>query len=266
MSLPLLKNTIKRNWQIVAIFFAVLIIYLSIVIVLFDPAHPEEIKMMFEVLPPQVLAMFKMSLDTMTNPLHYTASTYFGIIVMAFTMVFYIIQSIRLVAKPVENNSLAYTLSLPISRTSFIITQSFYLIMSIFVLFSGVLVVGSVILYTMANFDFFAYLNLVSVTFLLNVVMAMLTFTISVMFCDSKKGISLATGVPISLLILSMIAGLGGDGLAWLNVISPFGWLDSVAIVSGALSTWWMYILFVVVIVAFMYISTIIFNKKRLPL
>ena len=48
----------------------------------------------------------------------------------------------RQVLKPVDDTSIAYTLSAPVTRTSLILTQGFYLIGAMFVLFTSILAVS----------------------------------------------------------------------------------------------------------------------------
>lgn len=264
MNKTLIMNTIKRNWKLLLIFFAVLSVYLAIIILLIDPQDMEKVRELYGAMG-GMLGAFGISIEAMTSPLSYTASSFFGILVMAFTMVFYIIQSSRLIAKPVDDNSIVYTLTMPISRTKLIVTQAVYLIASIFVIFAGILVVGTICLANLGDFNFGIYLNLVILFFLLCTVMAMLSFFFSVAFCDSKKGTALASGLPIGLLILSMLGGAGGDKTQWLMRISPFGWIDAVAVVNGSVSTWWMYPVFISLIAVLFAASMIVFNKKRLP-
>ncbi len=265
MSVALIKNAIKRNWKLLLIFAGVLCFYLAVIISLIDPEDMEQVKEIFN-FKGNLLSAFGISVEAMTDPLSYTASTFFSLLVMAFTMVFYIIQGNRLVAKPVDNNSLAYTLSMPVSRTKFIVIQAGYLLGSLAVLFIGILATGGIALAVHGNFHFARYLNLVTLTFLLNAVMAMLSFTLSVSFCDSKKGFALGTGVPIALLLISMLGGAVGDKAAWLSKISPFGWLDAVGIVNGRVGVWWMYIAFIAAAGLLFVLSVVIFKRKRLPL
>lgn len=265
MNFVILKNTIKRNWKLMLVFLAVLCFYLSVILYLVDPADMEKVKDLFGMIG-GMLDAFGINTAAMTSPLAYTASTFFSVLVMAFTMVFYVIQTRLLVLKPVDDTSIAYTLSAPVTRTSLILTQGFYLIGAMFVLFTGILVTGCAWLGAMGDFDFPAYLNLVSVTFLLSTAVAMLSFFFSAAFCGTKLGSGLAAGVPIGLLILSMIVGAGGDKLKWLENISPFSWLDSVGIVSGNVDTWWMYPSFLAAIVLLLAASVWAFKRKQLPI
>lgn len=265
MNIQLLKYTLKRNWKFLAIFFCVMMMYLSILIGMINPEDMQKIKDLFGTMG-SFLSAFGINTETMTDPLSYTASTFFGMLVMCFSMIYYLIVINLLIVKPVDDNSLAYDLSLPISRTKFLLTQIFYLVITIFVLYLGILIVGSIMLNIMGNFDFNAYLNLVGVTFCLNIMIAMACLLLAIVFCTSKKANTIIIGFPIGLLLLSMLGGAGGEKIAWLKRITPFGWIESVDIVNHKVSTWWMYLIFILGTFIIGYISIWCFKRKKLPI
>lgn len=266
MNMTIFKNTLRRNYKLLLIFAGVLALYLAIIISLIDPSDMKKVQELFGTME-SYMSVFNISIAAMTSPLLYTASVFFSMLVMAFAMVFYVIQSTMLIAKPVENTSIAYTLAAPVTRTKLVATKALYLIFSMLVLFAVILGVGAGCLSAFKDFelDFMAYLNLVGVTFCLCTTMAMLSFFLSVAFCGTKLATGLATGVPIALLFLNMMAGAGGEKTEWLKKISPFGWLDSVGIVQGDVATGWMYAVFIGAIAVLFGASVIVFNRKRLP-
>lgn len=101
------------------IFLVVCCLYLAIIISLIDADNMEKIRTLYSSMG-GTLSAFGINVDEMTNPLAYTASTFFGLLDKAFVMVFYIMLSYRLIAKQVENGSLTYTLAMPISRKKLI--------------------------------------------------------------------------------------------------------------------------------------------------
>lgn len=265
MSFAIFKNTFKRSWKLLAIFFCLLCFYQSVIISLIDPDDMQKIKELFGTMG-DFMGVFSISIASMTSPLAYTASVFFSLIIMAFTMVFYVIQANSLIAKPVEDTSLVYTLCAPITRAKLAVTQGVYLVFSMLVLFGGILASGSLMLSTMGEYDFLAYLNLVGVTFMLCTAVAMLSYFLSVAFCDTKLGIRLSAGVPIAMMFMSMVGGAGGEQTKWLQKLTPFGWLDSVGIVTGEVETWWMYFAFGGAIIVLLCATVAVFQKKRLPI
>ncbi|MEG0805123.1 MAG: hypothetical protein RR364_00925 [Lachnospiraceae bacterium] len=269
MSFILWKDTVKRNFKLLFIFGVVLCMYLAVIIYLIDPKDMEKIKEIYGAMG-AFMGAFGIDIAAMTDPLSYTASTFYALIVMAFTMVFYVIQNLSLIAKPVESCSMAYLLSMPISRTKVVITQGVYLIFAMLVHGAMMFATGAGILGTMSNYLpenwLLSYLNLVGVTFFLTTMVAMMSYFFSVAFCNSKLATGLAAGVPITLVAMNLLGGAGGEKSKWLCEITPFGWLDSVKIVNGEVKTWWMYLVFGAVILILLAASALVFQKKQLSI
>lgn len=265
MSFTIFKNTFKRSWKLLLIFFCLLCFYQAVIISLIDPDDMAKIKDLFATMG-DFLGAFSISIASMTSPLAYTASVFFSLIVMAFTMTFYVIQANSLIAKPMEDTSLVYTLSAPITRAKLAVTQGVYLIFTMVILFCGILASGAIMLSTTGEYDFMAYLNLVGVTFMLCTAVAMLSYFLSVAFCGTKFGTGLSVGVPIAMMFLCMVGGAGGEQTKWLQKLTPFGWLDSVGIVSGKVETAWMYFVFGAAILVLLAATVVVFKKKRLSI
>ena len=85
MNFVILKNTIKRNWKLMLVSLAVLCFYLSVILYLVDPADMEKVKDLFGMIG-GMLDAFGINTAAMTSPLAYTASTFFSVLVMAFTI------------------------------------------------------------------------------------------------------------------------------------------------------------------------------------
>ena len=265
MNLTIFKSTLKRYWKLLLLFVAVLCMYLSIIISLIEPDDIAKVQRLFGTME-DFMGAFSIDIAAMTSPLNYTASTFFSVLVMAFTMVFYVILSVGLIARQVEDTSLSCTLSAPVKRSTLVLTCGLFLIFSMAVLFLGILGCGLGMLGRYGAFDAMAYVNLVGVTFCLCTAVAMLSFFLSVAFCGSRLGAGLAVGVPIGLLFLQMTAGAGGDRTRWLSYLTPFGYLDSVGIVTGEVSSLGLYLVFGTAVLALLGASAAVFQRKRLPI
>ena len=55
MSIALLKHTVRKNWLLWLIFFAVLTMYLTIMIAMYDPEDMESITSMLELFPEDMM-------------------------------------------------------------------------------------------------------------------------------------------------------------------------------------------------------------------
>ncbi|MEG0771441.1 MAG: hypothetical protein RR436_06050 [Clostridia bacterium] len=269
MSFTLFKDTFKRSWKLLLIFAGIFCMYLGVIISLIDPKDMAQVKELYGAMG-GFMEAFGIDISAMTNPLSYTASTFYPLIVMIFTMAFYVIQNISLIAKSVDTGSMAYTLAMPISRIKVALTQGIYLIFAMAVHAVLMFSVGAGLLFTMKDYLqanwFTAYLNLALVTFLLTTMVAMLSYFFSVAFCDSKLSKGLAAGVPIALIVVNMLGGVGGEKTEFLTKLTPFGWFDSVGIVNGSVETWWAYLVFGGAIIVLLCASAFVFSKKQLPI
>ncbi len=264
MNKTLLMSNARRNWKLLLIFVAVLCFYLVVIVSIIDVEDMDSLKELFAVAG-GFLDAFGMDLEAMTDVLSYTASTFFTILVMGFTMVYYILAVRRLVTLPIEDGSLAYTLSMPISRVRYMTTQIVYLLLSMVVMFVAVFVAGLLSMYAKASIDAVAYLQLVVIVMLLNMALAVLVLLCSVAVCTNSKLSSVPIALPIALLLLNMVGSAGGDNWSWLSSLSPFGWLDPVAIVGGS-SCWHLYLIFGGFVVVGSVASVVLFARKKLPL
>ena len=136
MSMVLLKTTLRKNWMLMLIFFGVLLMYLTVMIAMFDPEDMNALNEMIAIFPEELMKAMGFS-SLVTDLTAYLASWLYGMLMTALPVVYCIILGNRLVAKMVDNGSFAYLLSTPVSRSAIIITQGFYAILSLFVLFAA---------------------------------------------------------------------------------------------------------------------------------
>lgn len=256
-------TTFKHSYKLLIIFSIVLSLYLSIIIYMADIEEMASFKTMLESMSSFADA-FNINLLGMTSPLNFVASTFFGMIVMAFLMVFYIIQTLNLLIKPVRDNYIVYTLCTPMTRIKYAFNQGLYLLFSIAILFIIILTVGLIMLNRLGDFSANKYIQLVLITALLNMAIAMVSYLISVMFCNKRYGITLTVSFPIMLMVIGMIAGVLKDKYSWITNLSPFSWIDSLGIVTGTVDTTWMLITFPSIIILSLIASTLIFKRKNL--
>ncbi len=264
MNKTIFKQTLKQNYKLILIFIFILCFYQSAIIYFINPEDMSEISGIFN-LADGFLGPLGIDVTQFTSPLNYTASTFFSVLVMAFSMVFYIILSTGLIAKPVENSSITSTLSSPIKRSHLVFTKAIFLIFSLFVLYLSVFISGTLALNSYGDFEVLKYLNLVFTTYLLSSFMAMLSYFISICFCTSRLGINLATAVPIGFLFLDILSGVGED-LSFLKKITPFGYFDSIQIITNEINSIYLIFAFSLAIFLLIFLSVKIFDKKNLPI
>lgn len=265
MSFTLFKMTLKNNFFILAIFCAVMSLYISIMTYMFDPSTSDSLMEMMEMMPSEMIAA--MGFDSASSDLTgFLAGFYYGFLVYLFPMVYCIIMGNRLVANMVDNGSFAYLLQTPTSRVQIIVTQAIYFIFSITVLFCVVFSVGVFMSNTMypdmLNLKLYSKMHFTAM--LLTICIGMICFFYSCLFNESKNSLSLGAGLPIAFLLLYLIGGSSSDAEIYMNM-SIYSLYDATEIIRTG-EVLWTNILFISISTILLISSVIIFNKKRLPL
>ena len=265
MNFVLFRHTFKRNWLLLVIFFAVLTMYTTVMLSMYDPADMAGLLAMMEAIPPGLRAAF--GFDTLPTDLTgYLASWLYGMLMIGFPMVYSIILANGLVAKMVDNGSFAYLLSTPHTRVRIIVTQGAYALTSLLALFAVLFGVGVLTAEAMfpGNLDVLAYLRLNVTTMLANMVVLMIAFFFSCVFNETRLSLSFGAGIPITFLLMNMLGGTAPE-LAPLSSLSIFGFYDPLELAAGA-SALGVNLVYVTLIAALFAGGTFIFKYKRLPL
>ena len=265
MSIVLFKNSLKRNWVLLVIFFGVLTMYLTIMTSMYDPEDIAGLMLMIEAFPEGLRTA--MGFDQIPTDLAgYLASWLYGMLMIGFPMVYSIILGNKLVAKMVDNGSFAYLLSTPVPRVKIIITQGLYALGSMLALFAALFAVG--VLSAQAQFpgelDLKAFFNLNLTTMLVNMVVLMISFFFSCLFNETRFSLGFGAGVPIMFLLMNMLGGSTPD-LRFLADASIYGFYDPMQLATGE-SALVVNLLYLGIIAVLFAGATLIFDKKRLPL
>lgn len=265
MSLTLFKKTLKQNWILQLIFFAVLLMYMTTMLSMYNPEDMEGLIIMIEAFPEELRSAF--GFDALVTDLTgYLASWLYGMLMIGFPMVYSIILGNRLVAKMVDNGSFAYLLSTPNTRVRIIITKGVYALASIFILFAALFAAGVLAAEAMfpGELNISAFFRLNVTTMLVNMVVMMIAFFFSCLFNETKFSLGFGAGIPIMFLLMNMLGGTSPESVI-LSDISIFGFYDPVRLVTGE-AVWGINLLYAGVIAVLFAAGTYIFNRKRLPL
>jgi ABC-2 type transport system permease protein len=184
----------------------------------------------------------------------------------AFPMVYSIILGNRLVAKTVDNGSMAYLLSTPNSRDKIIVTLGVYALLSILLLFIGIFSLG-VIASEMAFpglLDIGGFLRLNVTTLLVNMAVVMISFFFSCLFNETRLSLLFGAGIPIIFLLMNMLGGISEKAKIF-KQLSIYGLYDPVKITEGG-ETLVLNLIYAGIAVVLFIAGIIVFNRKRLPL
>jgi ABC-2 type transport system permease protein len=265
MNLILLKTTFKKNWILMLIFIGVLVMYLAVMVAMFDPEDMNALNEMISIFPEELMKAFGFS-SLVTDLTAYLASWLYGMLMTALPVVYCIILGNRLVAKMVDNGSLAYLLSTPVSRVKIILTQGLYAILSVISMF-GILTLFGVLICEISfsgHLDVRAFVQLNITTALVNILAIMIAFFISCLFNESGLSSGSSSGVLIGFLLMNMIGG-SSEQLEILKKLSIYGMYDPVEIVRGA-QTIWLNTGLCLVSLILLVVSVLVFKRKQLPI
>ncbi|GEK90813.1 ABC transporter permease subunit [Alkalibacterium kapii] len=134
-SKPLFKQSVKTNWKLWAIITTVASIILSGFIIGYDATGYASIASAAE---GTAFSSLLSSMDSLLGNLE----NFYKMIALILGIVYVVFTANTLVVSEVDSGSMAYTLSTPIKRSSVIFTKSLYLILSVFLMYIIVSLVG----------------------------------------------------------------------------------------------------------------------------
>ncbi len=209
----------------------------------------------------------------------------FGMAALLIPMVYTILLSKSLVSEKVETGSLAFTLSTPTTRSSFIFTQGCYLIFSEIVMALSLLVATIVtreIGILAGSTDLGTSLPIVDLclyalgNFMVALAVSGINFLASCHFNKTSESIGVGGGITIFFFICSILglfATKAIPGTIRINMMSIFNYMtidslfDALAVMNQEYSTYWFKLMFLLIIAVVTYfVGGADFKKKDLPL
>ena len=265
ISIPLLKREIKSNYKLFIIFAAVLTMYISVIIPMFDPEIGEALAE-FEKAMPEMMAAFGMS-NPGTTLIEFINTYLFGFLFIVFTMIFEIIIANKLIAKYVDSGSMAYLLATPNKRSKIAITQGIFMLLSVATLILFITLVGIISseVYFPGDLDINKYILMNVGLYCLHIAISGLGFFASCISNDTKFSYSISAGIPIGFFIIQLLANMGGklENFKYFTIFSLF---NTDKLINGETSGIWMFIILLLIGVSLYIIGILRFNKRDLPL
>jgi ABC-2 type transport system permease protein len=259
----LYKQGVKGSWKMLLIFAAVLTLYVSMIISMFDPEKmallDEYVKIM-----PEFMAAVGMTAGA-TTLLGFMSSYLYGFILIVFPMVFAILYGNKLIAKYVDRGSITYLLAAPVKRRAVAFTQIIVLVTGIFVLVLYVTLLELAV--SKASFSEELYiwkLLLLNLGLLcLHLFIGGICFFCSCLFSDAKYSVGFGAGIPALAYIIQMLSNTGeqvenAKYATFFTLFSPEG---IIAGETGAIAG--MIVLFIGAILLFS-AAIAVFSKKDL--
>ena len=233
ISKPLMKATIKQNYIVFIIIFGVLMLYLPIIISMYNPKTQESLDEILTMLPQQLISAMGFTGD-MGSLLTFIATYFYGFLILLLPMIYTITVANRSIASLVDRGSMAYLLATPNTRRKIAGTQGSFLLISTTLLLSFITLAGILIceLLFPGDLDVKGFLLLNLGALLLYFALTGISFFASCIFNDAKDSLALGAGLPVAFLLLQMISDIG-EKFNFLKYLSLYTLFDPASITSG---------------------------------
>lgn len=265
ISIPLLKRELKANWKILLLFLALLSMYGSIIVAMYDPTLGASLQLMAESMP-EIFAAFGM-MNANATLLEFVSNYLYGFILIVIPIIFIILLASRLVSRYIDKGSMAYLLATPNTRGKIIHTQAFLMVLGIFslVLYVGMLVVGcaEVMFEERIALDRFLVLNIGLLGLLL--FLGGICFLSATIFNEQKLGCGIGSGICLLFILIQMLSQVG-DKMEFLKFLTPLTLFQAEELIALDSSTYFGVAILYLCAILFFVGGMQIFKKRDLPL
>ncbi|RZT23358.1 ABC transporter permease [Fictibacillus sp. BK138] len=268
MSWPLYSSMMKSHAKMLGGFIYGAVAYIVLIIWIYPSiADMKGFNDMINALPEGMRKLIGME-NGINSLADYIAGEFYGMLFLIILMVYVILTSTRLMARLVDQGSMAYLLATPNSRLKIAATQAAVIITGLalivaFTTLSGI--AASEWLISGYELDVASFVTLNVLTFLIFLVIAGYCFFISSSFNDEKKALGISAGLTLFFYMLNMAGKLSED-TEWLLNFTIFKLYDPIKMINNetdALLTGTMLVMAALVLFGG---SLVVFKKRNLPL
>lgn len=207
----LYKQELKGSIKLLIIFAAVITLYVSIIIGMYDPEMMAMLDGFVEAMP-EIMAAVGMSAGA-ANLLGFMVSYLYGFILLIFPMAFCILRGNGLIAKYIDKGSMVSLVAAPVKRRTVAFTQMSVLVSGILLL----MIYSTALELICAAISFPGELNPTELLVInggllsLHLFIGGICFLTSCLFSDMRYSVGFGAGIPALMYVLQMLANVGGD-------------------------------------------------------
>lgn len=261
INFSLYKLGLKSNFKIFFIFLAILTMYISVIISMYNPENAGILANFTEVMP-ELMSLFGM--NSIPNSLISFLVIYlYGFLFLVIPLISTIIISNKLVASHTDKGSIAYLLASPNKRKNIIFTQTCVLLTFTFltIIFCTIfpIIISSIMFPNELPIKDFLVLN-IGLLFL-HIALSGICFLGSCIANDSKTSLTIGAGIPLVFFLIQMLNNIG-DKFYILKYLSIFSLFNPNELLSYNLSAIIMIFILLLIGIILYFISYKIFNKK----
>ena len=207
----LFKHGMQRSWRLLIIFGAVLTMYFTIIVSMFDPELGSALDEFAKAMP-EIMAMVGMN-PASGELVNFMAAYLYGFIMLVFPMIFSILSANRLIARHVDRGSMSYLIAAPVRRVTVAFTQMKVMAAGIFaIVFYAALLGIAVCEISFPNELEIGKFILLNVGVLcLQLFIGGICFLCSCVFNDSKYAMGVGAGIPALAFVIQMMSNAGKE-------------------------------------------------------
>lgn len=209
ISVPLLKRNIRVCLMPFLVIFAVLCLYTTVIIYMYNPELSEMLSGYQQALPEMMAAVGMTGIAS--DLLEWIQIYLYGFIMLLFPLIFILIMVQKLLMSQIESKTLANLLATPNSRKKIILTQICSMVLwmvLLHVLITAVGVAGCEIMFP-GELDTGRYLALNFSTLLLQTAVTGIVFFAACCVSESKAYYLTGAGIPVLFFLFRMISNMG---------------------------------------------------------
>lgn len=232
LNMALYKREMKGSLKMLVIFAAVISMYVSVIISMYDPEMMKTLDSFYAIMP-EIMASVGMTAGS-TSLIGFMISYLYGFILLIFPMVFCILRGNGLIARYTDKGSMVSLLAAPVKRRTVAATQAFVLISGI--LFLVIYTTGLEIVIAEIGFPnelvILELLKLNAALLCLHLFIGSICFLASCIFSDTKYSVAFGAGIPALMYVLQMLANVGEKAKA-AKYLTFFTLFDAYGMISG---------------------------------
>lgn len=259
----LIKRELKANYKILLIFMAILSMYCSVIVMMYDPTLGESLYMMAKSMP-QLFAAFGMMHPGITL-LDFIINYLYGFIMIVIPFLYILIMCYRLIARYIDRGTLVYLLTTSYSRKKVILTQYLNLLLGtlfLIVYSCSLIILCSYIMFD-EKIDISSFIMLNTGLICLHLFFMSMCFFTATTFNEIKYSLGIGGGLGMIFILIQMLSQVS-DKLEFLKYFTPLTLFDASSLVKFESITG-IVVLFMVSIFILV-LSIDIFSKRDLPL
>ena len=209
LNMTLYRREMKGSLKLLLIFAAIITMYVTIIISMYDPKMMETLDSFYEIMP-ELMAAVGMSTGAASLS-GFLISYLYGFILLVFPMAFCILRGHGLIAKYTDTGSMAALLAAPIKRRTVAVTQMSVLISGILLLivYTSILEIAAAQAYFPGELAVTELCALNAALLSLHLFIGSICFLASCLFSDTKYSIAFGAGIPALMYVLQMLANAG---------------------------------------------------------